>query len=298
MIARLIHSHSPRGGNPFLSVHCGAIPETLLESELFGHEKGAFSGAFRRKLGKFEMARTGTIFLDEIGTVSVATQIKLLQVLQEKKFERVGGEETIEADVRVIAATNEELERRCAEGSFRRDLFYRLNVFPIEVPPLRARREDIPILASVFLKRLNSSDTKNIEGVHPQVLEAFERYPWPGNIRELENLIERAYILETGRILTPQCFPGELFGTASPSCPGCTAFQGSLADVRRQGMEEIERNYLQNLLQQHHGYLQEVARSAGIGVRQLHKPRPATTCTRKTSAAGATPPDRTCQFLS
>jgi DNA-binding NtrC family response regulator len=211
VLAKLIHRHSNRRDAPFISVHCGAIPDTLLESELFGHEKGSFTGAVRRKLGKFEIAKGGTIFLDEIGTLTPSAQIKLLQILHDRTFQRVGGEETIEANVRVIAATNTDLKKMCEEGKFRKDLYYRLNVFPIEIPPLGERVEDIPRLVEVFLKKMNRFDQKEIHDIHPQVLEAFRNYSWPGNIRELENLMERAYILETSFVLTPESFPIELF---------------------------------------------------------------------------------------
>jgi DNA-binding NtrC family response regulator len=271
VVARLIHQHSNRSAGHFLSVHCGAIPEPLLESELFGYEKGAFTGAARRKLGKFEIAAGGTLFLDEIGCSPIQAQIKLLQVLQERKFERVGGEEEIEADVRVIAATNEDLQKRCKEGGFRQDLFYRLNIFPIEIPPLRARRQDIPILTSIFLKRLNRYNAKNIQEVNPLVMEALESYSWPGNIRELENLIERAYILETSPALTPASFPGELFGHPLALKSSIPDTSRSLAEVRRKTIEDLEQQYLAKLLEEHRGHLAQVALAAGIGVRQLHK---------------------------
>ncbi|MEJ2725960.1 MAG: sigma-54 dependent transcriptional regulator, partial [Deltaproteobacteria bacterium] len=233
VLANLIHRHSNRRDSQFISVHCGAIPDTLLESELFGHEKGAFTGAVRRKLGKFEIAKGGTIFLDEIGTITPSAQIKLLQILQDGTFQRVGGEDTLEANVRVIAATNMDLKKMVEDGLFRKDLYYRLNVFPIEVPPLRDRIGDIPHLVDVFLEKMNKFNSKEIHHVHPDVLKAFERYAWPGNIRELENLIERAYILETYSVLSPESFPGELFeaedvGAAIQTTPPLT-----LAEARR-----------------------------------------------------------------
>ena len=271
LVARLIHHFSRRAEGPFLSLHCGAIPDTLLESELFGHEKGAFTGAVRRKAGKFELARGGTLFLDEIGTVSPSTQIKLLEVLQERRFARLGGEETLEADVRIVAATNEDLQKLCAAGSFRIDLFYRLNVFPIEVPPLSSRREDIPALVQFFVRRLNLLNGRDIREVHPLVLEAFQHYRWPGNVRELENLLERACILETSPVLRPESFPAELFlpaGTRPVSLPDT---RRPLAEARRRAVEELEQRYLMKLLAEHQGRLEPVARAAGIGVRQLHK---------------------------
>ncbi len=270
VIARLIHARSNRRAGRFIAVHCGAIPDTLLESELFGHEKGAFTGAVRRRLGKFEIAHGGTLFLDEIGTVSPSMQIKLLQFLQDRTFVRVGGEEDIETDVRILAAANEDLARRCEEGSFRVDLFYRLNVFPIEIPPLRERQEDIPALAEGFVLRMNRSRTHPVESIHPDVMDAFQRYPWPGNIREMENLMERAGILETGSVLTPRSFPSDLMahgteGARTPAGGGST----TLAEVRRAAVLEVERAYLSQLLAAHRGKLVDAARAAGVSTRQL-----------------------------
>jgi len=271
VIAQLIHRYSNRYEKQFISVHCGAIPDTLIESELFGHEKGSFTGAVRRKLGKFEIAMGGTLFLDEIGTVTPAVQIKLLQVLQDKVFQRVGGEENIETDVRVIAATNEDLGRLCEQEKFRRDLFYRLSVFPIEIPPLRQRREDLAPLVETFLKNLNKVHLKRVNGIHPLVMEAFENYSWPGNIRELENLVERAYILETSPILTPESFPMEMFDQNTAAAPVNFDTSLSLAQVRKKGIENIERSYLKELLAAHKGKINAVALAAGISTRQLHK---------------------------
>jgi DNA-binding NtrC family response regulator len=271
VLASLIHKHSNRNDVQFISVHCGAIPDTLLESELFGHEKGAFTGAIRRKLGKFEIAKGGTIFLDEIGTITPSAQIKLLQILQDGTFQRVGGEETIEANVRVIAATNTDLKKMCEQGLFRKDLYYRLNVFPIEVPPLRQRKEDIPHFVDVFLRRMNKFNAKAIHHVHPSVLEAFEQYDWPGNIRELENLIERAYILETSPILLPESFPSELFDTQG-LMPSVTVDANlTLSEVRKEGLKHIEKNYIKEQLIQHKGKIKDSAKAAGITTRQLHK---------------------------
>jgi DNA-binding NtrC family response regulator len=271
VLARLIHRHSNRKEMPFISVHCGAIPDTLLESELFGHEKGAFTGAVRRKLGKFEIAKGGSIFLDEIGNITPSAQIKLLQILQDGIFYRVGGEAPIEADVRVIAATNIDLKKMCAEGQFRTDLFYRLNVFPIEIPPLRERMEDIPHIVNVILDRLNKFQTFERHDIHTEVMEAFMRYDWPGNIRELENLMERANILETSAILTPESFPSELFSSEKfqPQLNLDTSM--TLAEVRNAGVEQIERQYLEELLAEKKGSIKETALSAGISSRQLHK---------------------------
>lgn len=271
VLARLIHRHSNRSEAQFISVHCGAIAETLIESELFGHEKGAFTGAVRRKLGKFEIAKGGTIFLDEIGTITPSAQIKLLQILQEETFQRVGGEEDIAANVRVISATNIDLKQMSEEGRFRKDLYYRLDVFPIEIPPLRERSEDIPHFAELFLKKLNQFNPKQIYGLHQEVLNAFTRYPWPGNIREMENLMERAYILETSSILTPESFPSELFESTASLPQVSIDTTANLAEVRRCGIADIERNYLKEVLARHRGKINESAKAAGISTRQLHK---------------------------
>ena len=211
VLSKLIHRHSNRQNNQFISIHCGAIPDNLIESELFGHEKGAFTGAIKKRIGKFEIANGGTIFLDEIGTITPAAQIKLLQVLQDQEIYPLGSEKSIQTNVRVIAATNINLKELCNKGQFRQDLYYRLNVFPIEVPTLGKRIEDLPYFVDFFLKRLNQYHQKEIKDVSPQVIEALIQYEWPGNIRELENLIERAYILETSNMLTPESFPNEFF---------------------------------------------------------------------------------------
>ncbi len=271
VVARLIHRHSNRRENQFISVHCGAIPDTLVESELFGHEKGAFTGAVRRKLGKFEIASGGTIFLDEIGTVTPSAQIKLLQVLQDGTFQRVGGEEILEANVRVIAATNADLKKMCDEERFRKDLYYRLNVFPIVIPPLRERIEDIPRLVNEFLRNMNRVNTKEIRDIAPQVTEAFQNYPWPGNIRELENLVERACILETSAILTPGSFPSELFESRISPVTSPVDSSLPLAEVRRKGLEDMEKSYLEALLSRNKGRIKDSAAVAGITTRQLHK---------------------------
>jgi len=269
--ASLIHRHSNRREGPFISVHCGAIPDTLLESELFGHEKGAFTGAVRRKLGKFEIAAGGTIFLDEIGTITPSAQIKLLEVLQDGAFQRVGGEQSLTADVRVICAANKNLKQMCEDGEFRKDLYYRINVFPVDIPPLRERIEDIPHLVEAFLRQMNKFNTKGIHDVSPQVVETLMQYSWPGNIRELENLIERAYILETSSVLTPESFPVELFESESALATLPVDSSLTLAEVRRKGIEDIEMSYLKELLARNRGKVKESAEAAGITTRQLHK---------------------------
>jgi DNA-binding NtrC family response regulator len=271
LLARMIHKHSNRCDDPFISVHCGAIPDTLLESELFGHEKGAYTGAVRKRLGKFEMARGGTILLDEIGTITPAAQIKLLQVLQDGTFSRVGGEAVLQTDARVITATNADLAGMSERDEFRKDLYYRLNVFPVEIPPLRERLEDIPQIVEVFLKKLKQRHEKNIHSVHPQVLQAFKNYPWPGNIRELENLLERACILETTKILTPESFPVGLFafGNAHAVLPVKTHLP--LAEARKHATEDFERQYLKSLFARSKGRVNPAAQDAGISSRQLNK---------------------------
>jgi DNA-binding NtrC family response regulator len=196
LVARMLHFNSYRRDRPLVSVNCGAIPENLLESELFGHEKGAFTGATHTRMGRFEMAHGGTIFLDEIGEMSLPLQVKLLRVLQERAFERVGGNRTIQVDVRIIAATNQNLEALIEEKRFRRDLFYRLNVIPIVIPPLRERKSDIPLLIDHFLTRFNQTKRTRVTGISPEALRLLMQYDWPGNIRELENLVERMVVLK------------------------------------------------------------------------------------------------------
>ncbi len=271
LLARILHMHSNRCDDPFISVHCGAIPDTLLESELFGHEKGAFTGAVRKKLGKFEMARGGTIFLDEIGTITAPAQIKLLQVLQDGNFSRVGGEDVLQTDARVITATNADLTGMSERGEFRKDLYYRLNVFPVEIPPLRERVEDIPQIVEVFLKKLKQRHEKNIHSVHPRVLQAFKNYAWPGNIRELENLMERACILETTKVLTPESFPAGLFESGNVHAVLPVQDHLPLAEARRHATEDFERQYLKALFARSKGRVNRAAEKAGISSRQLNK---------------------------
>jgi transcriptional regulator with GAF, ATPase, and Fis domain len=195
IVARVIHRRSRRASRPFVSVNCAAIPRGLIASELFGHEKGSFTGAVQRRFGRFELAEGGTIFLDEVGELPPETQIALLRVLQEHEFERVGGTRSIQTNVRVVAATNRNLQEAIASGTFRSDLFYRLNVFPIELPPLRERREDIPLLVEYFIHRCATNMGKNIRGIDKKSLELLQSYSWPGNIRELQSLIERSVIV-------------------------------------------------------------------------------------------------------
>lgn len=209
LIARAIHYASPRADKPFIKVSCAALPETLLESELFGHEKGSFTGAIETVKGRFELAHGGTLFLDEIGDISLSTQVKLLRVLQEKKFERIGGTKTLSVDVRIIAATNRNLEEAMAQGKFREDLYYRLNVVPIFLPPLRERREDIPLLLEHFLEKYNLENDTHFRFA-PETISRLVEYPWPGNVRELENTVERMAVMAKGEILSIEDIPSPL----------------------------------------------------------------------------------------
>jgi DNA-binding NtrC family response regulator len=271
VLAKIIHRYSNREHAQFICLHCGAVPDTLLESELFGHEKGAFTGALKKKLGKFEIARNGTLFLDEIGTITPSAQVKLLQVLQDGTFSPVGAEKTISTNARIITATNSDLKKMTEDGNFRKDLYYRLNVFPIEIPPLRKRKEDIPLLVQFFLKKLSNDFQKDINDIHPQVKEAFKKYSWPGNIRELENLLERACILETSDLLTPESFPAELFEKEVSSPVLSMDTDVSLSEARRKAVLCFEKQYLKELMSRNRGKINQSAQEAGISTRQLHK---------------------------
>ncbi len=213
LVARAIHEKGPRKSFPFVAVNCGAIPSELMESEFFGHEKGAFTGATKRRLGKFEFADGGTLFLDEIATLPQSLQVKLLRVIQERRIERVGSNVSIDVDVRIIAATNVDLKEEVSKGRFRSDLYYRLNVVPIHLPPLRERKEDIPLLIHNFLKKFSKAFNKPIKGISPDALDILINYHWPGNIRELENLVERMVVLATGDTITLRDLPVEVFTT-------------------------------------------------------------------------------------
>jgi len=238
LFARAIHQCSQRCQRPLIKVNCAALPAGLVESELFGHEKGAFTGALQRRIGKFELAHNGTIFLDEIGDIPAETQVKLLRVLQEQEFERVGGNETIKVNMRVIVATNRDLEAAVKQETFRADLFYRLNVFPIQVPPLRERREDIPILAQYFVEKYGNLFQKPIEEIHRDSIEKLTQYPWPGNIRELENIIERGVILCDSHVLSIE----EEWASPTRLTVSHSEQLGTLA--------EMERNYILKVLEQ------------------------------------------------
>ena len=240
LVARAVHDLSRRQGASFIRVNCGALAETLLESEMFGHEKGAFTGANRRKLGRFELADGGSIFLDEIGDIGPGLQVKLLRVLQERELERVGGEETLSVDVRVIAASNRDLEQAVAEGRFREDLYYRLHIVPIELPPLRRRLEDIEPLARHFMTKLAERTGRRLGDIDPEAVAVLKRYRWPGNVRELENVIEQALVFAEGEVLRAEDLPSNLGGRAGSGPAPVQSGEGSLQiDTAGRSLPEI-----------------------------------------------------------
>ncbi|HSQ54932.1 MAG TPA: sigma-54 dependent transcriptional regulator [Gemmata sp.] len=241
LVARALFQHSKRVDKPFLAINCAAIPDTLLESELFGHEKGAFTSAERQRIGKFEQADGGTIFLDEIGDMSAATQAKVLRILQNQQFERIGGNETIRTDVRVIAATNQNLADMVTAGKFRQDLFYRLNSFTIHMPPLRDRGGDIALLVNYFLAEANRKLGKQVRGIDPAVMVALESYNWPGNVRELQNAIRYAVVQATGEVLTVDCLPGSARGGAAARPTAGLDILMLVSDLLRAGNTDIYR---------------------------------------------------------
>jgi len=261
MVARLVHHRSAQREMPLIKVNCAAIPETLLESELFGHVRGAFTGATMTKRGKFALADGGSIFLDEIGTLSTALQSKLLRVLQEREFEPLGAERTQRVDVRVIAATNRDLKQMVSDGRFQEDLYYRLNVIPIAIPPLRDRRDDIPVLVDHFVEKHRQRTGKRIDRVDETVVQALQRYDWPGNVRELENAIERAVVLATGPTITPAAI--SLLGATSAPAPGLPSLR------LHQNLEWVERETIRRALEQAGGVKKEAAEMMGISQRAL-----------------------------
>jgi DNA-binding NtrC family response regulator len=261
MVARLIHHRSAQREMPLIKVNCAAIPETLLESELFGHVRGAFTGATMTKRGKFALADGGSIFLDEIGTLTTAIQAKLLRVLQEREFEPLGAERTQKVDVRVIAATNRDLKQMVTEGKFQEDLYYRLNVIPIGIPPLRERREDIPVLIDHFVEKHRQRTGKRVDAVDDEVVKALQRYDWPGNVRELENSIERAVVLATGPVLTPESI--SLLGATSTPTSGLPSLR------LHQNLEWVERETIRRALEQSGGVKKDAAEVMGISQRAL-----------------------------
>jgi two-component system response regulator PilR (NtrC family) len=270
LVARAIHVHSPRRDRAFVALNCGALPETLLESELFGHTRGAFTGAVATRKGLIESAERGTVFLDEIAEMSPMMQVKLLRVLQERRFRRLGGSEEIEADIRIITATNRDLPRLVAEGTFREDLFYRINVIPIQLPPLRDRPSDIPLLADHFLAKYREQMGKPVTGISPEAVRCLEAFAWPGNVRQLENVIERAVALERGAVIQAESLPADV------RQPVVTAGGGD-EGVRlpAQGMdlprhlEHREREFVMQALKQADGRHDRAARLLAISPRQL-----------------------------
>jgi len=267
LIARTIHKASDRSGKPFITVNCGALSETLLESELFGHEKGAFTGAIARKIGLFEAADKGTIFLDEISTTSEAMQIKLLRVLQEQSFERVGGVTSVKVDIRVIAATNKGLKRLVKEGLFREDLFYRLNVIEIEIPPLRKRPADITPLAEHFVKLLSAETGMEVDSISDDASKLLCAYSWPGNVRELRNIIERAVVLSNGRIINKDDLPAELQTTTqTTSTPEDSTIQGKTLP---EAVDNFERQLIVKALKNSAGIRAKAAKTLGISPTNL-----------------------------
>ncbi|MBX7150351.1 sigma-54 dependent transcriptional regulator [bacterium] len=264
LVARALHYNSPRKERPFIKVNCGALNDGLLESELFGHEKGAFTGAIKRKKGRFELADGGTLFLDEIGDVSPAMQVKLLRVLQEKEFERVGGEETIGVDVRIIAATHRPLARWVAEEKFREDLYYRLRVIPIHLPPLRERKKDLPALVDHFIRKLSQSKGESQKTIPPAGMELLMNYSWPGNIRELENLVERLCVISTGKEIDPQLIAQHVSGNHKP-------FHAGLDNLPlEEAVEAFEKNLVLQALKKTNNVKNQAAKLLGIRTSTLY----------------------------
>lgn len=262
LFANLVHATSPRSGKPMIVVNCSALPETLLESELFGHEKGAFTGATARRIGRFEEADGGTLFLDEIGELSPPVQVKLLRFLQEREFQRLGGNQTIRSDVRIISATNRDLEEKVREGLFREDLYYRLNVVSITIPPLRDRRGDIPVLTEYFLKRFASENNKDIEGLSNEAMDILMKYDYPGNVRELENIIERAVVITRDRVISIRDLP---FEDISSNHFADYHEGGALKDE----IESLERRRIEQALEETGNNQTKAAELLGITERTL-----------------------------
>ncbi len=262
LVAHAIHNLSSRKDKKLVEVHCAALAESLLESELFGHEKGSFTGAIARKRGRFEVSDGSTIFLDEIGEISQQVQIKLLRVLQEKKFERVGGEETIEVDIRILSATNKDLKEETEKGNFREDLFYRLNVVNIHVPPLRDRKEDIELLAAAFLKEFSEENEKKINGIDQKARLALYNYSWPGNIRELRNCLESAVVMCKGSVITVDDMPSSI---------GSGSDEGAVRISIGTSMDEAEKEIIKATLFHENGNKTRTAEILGIGRKTLHR---------------------------
>ena len=269
LVAQAIHFHSLRRDKPMVSLNCGALPETLLESELFGHMRGSFTGADANKKGLLEVAEKGTIFLDEIGEMSAVLQVKFLRVLQERRFRRVGGLDELQADIRVVAATNQDLTKLVAEGRFREDLFYRINVIPIALPPLRDRREDIPLLAAHFLEKFSEQMGKAITGVSNEAMALLSRYDWPGNIRELENALERAVALESTPTVLPDSLPSAIRGEAQKAAGAPVEMLPEAGFDLEAHVQGIERGYISEALRQAGGVQVKAAELLGMSFRSF-----------------------------
>ena len=267
LISRAIHYNSNRKNYPFVTINCAAIPETLIESELFGHEKGAFTNAIEKKLGRFEVAHQGTLFLDEIGELSLATQAKILRFLEEKEFNRVGGSKTIKVDVRLITATNRDLNQLLKKGVFREDLYYRINVVPIIIPPLRERKEDIPILLDHFVKKYNEESNKRVKGVSKEALELMMNYEWPGNVRELENSIERVIALTSNEYIQPDELPIPLTNISKTNGLRESVLTGKVSFLKAE--EEFERGIILDTLKKTNYVQSHAAEMLGISRRIL-----------------------------
>lgn len=265
LVAHAIHRLSPRARGPYVAVHCAALSPTLLESELFGHEKGSFTGATERRRGRFELADGGTLFLDEIGEIEPATQVKILRVLEERKFERVGGQETVEADVRLITATNRDLKKMVEEGKFREDLYYRLFVVAIKLPPLRDREGDLPLLIQHFVTDFAKENGKKLDGITPDAVAALSAYRWPGNVRELRNVIERMVVLSRGDRLTVRDIPAAIRTELPADMAGAVPKGGALS------LEDSERTMIVRALRNHDGNVTKAAVDLGISRRTLHR---------------------------
>lgn len=268
LVAQALHQLSPRARGPFVAVHCASLSPTLLESELFGHERGAFTGATERRIGRFEMADGGTLFLDEIGEIDASVQVKILRVLEERRFERVGGREPVDVDVRLLAATNRHLAGMVQDGKFREDLFFRLNVVTLTLPPLRDRTGDLPLLVSRFLKEFAEENQRPPITVSPDVLEAMSAYAWPGNVRELRNVVERMVVMARGDRLTVRDLPA----VVRASAPAPTALSGSGRSAAIPGtMDDMERMMIRRTLEAHQGNRMAAAAALGISRRTLHR---------------------------
>jgi two-component system nitrogen regulation response regulator NtrX len=266
LVARSLHRQSRRAGKPFIEVNCAAIPEDLIESELFGHERGAFTGATMKKRGKFDLANEGTIFLDEVADMSLKAQAKILRILQEKKFERVGGVKLIPTDVRVLAATNKDLEREMEEGRFRQDLFYRLNVIPLRIAPLRERKEDIPLLVERFLSEFSIKEGEPAKTMTPDAVALLMEHNWPGNVRELKNIVERLFIMTPGTVIAagdlPALFKESDMGADRPT---------PLSDSYKEAKSNFERNYIEKKLREFDGNISRTAEAIGLERSNLHR---------------------------